>query len=139
MALYILDTDHVSLFQYQHPQVTRRVKNTNPNEIAVTIITLEEQLYGRLNKIRRANKSSALVSAYAKLQATWDFFNTVNLLNFTEEANAHYTSLISQRIRIGTQDLKIGAITLSVDGIVVTRNQKDFAKIPNLQWQDWTI
>ncbi len=139
MALYIFDTDHVSLFQYQHPQVTRRVKNTNPNEIAVTIITLEEQLYGRLNKIRRANKSTALVSAYAKLQATWDFFNTVNLLNFTEEANAHYTSLISQRIRIGTQDLKIGAITLSVDGIVVTRNQKDFAKIPNLQWQDWTI
>ena len=110
MSLYILDTDHVSLFQYQHPLVTKRIYSTAPNDIAVTIVTLEEQLYGRLNRIRRAKTLEALVSAYAKLRFTWDFFKTVNLLDFTEEAYAHYKNLIRQKIRIGTQDLKIAAI-----------------------------
>lgn len=139
MSVYILDTDHVSLFQYQHPLVTQRIYSTAPNAIAVTIVTLEEQLYGRLNRIRRAKTLEALVSAYAKLRATWDFLNTVNLLDFTEEAYAHYTNLIRQKIRIGTQDLRIAAIALSVEGIVVTRNQKDFGKVPDLRLQDWTI
>ncbi len=139
MSLYILDTDHISLFQYRHPQVTQKIISTTPEQIAVTIISLEEQLYGRLNKIRRAKNLEALVSAYSKLQATWDFFNTVNMLNLTEEAKNNLSNLINQKIRIGTQDLKIAAIALSVNGIIVTRNKKDFSKVPNLLLEDWTI
>lgn len=40
--------------------------------------------------------------------------------------------------RAGTQDLKIAAIVLSVNGILVTRNQRDFARIPGLVIEDWT-
>lgn len=61
------------------------------------------------------------------------------MLNFTEEAKDHFSNLINQKIRIGTQDLKIAAIALSVNGIIVTRNQKDFSKVPNLPLEDWTI
>ncbi|ELR97017.1 type II toxin-antitoxin system VapC family toxin [Gloeocapsa sp. PCC 73106] len=70
MIRYILDTDHISLFQREHPLVTQRVKATPPQEMAVTVITFEEQLYGRLNRIRRATTAEALVSAYAKLRYT---------------------------------------------------------------------
>jgi tRNA(fMet)-specific endonuclease VapC len=38
-----------------------------------------------------------------------------------------------------TGDIRIAAIALSVNGIVVTRNHKDFAKVPNLKIEDWTI
>ncbi|MHC5722085.1 MAG: type II toxin-antitoxin system VapC family toxin, partial [Nostoc sp.] len=31
------------------------------------------------------------------------------------------------------------AITLSVNGILVTRNRNDFEKVPNLRFEDWTI
>ncbi len=61
------------------------------------------------------------------------------MLNFTEEAKNNFSNLINQKIRIGTQDLKIAAIALSVNGIIVTRNKKDFSKVPNLLLEDWTI
>lgn len=43
------------------------------------------------------------------------------------------------KIRIGTQDLRIAAIVISQNAILVTRNQRDFSRIPGLQFEDWTI
>lgn len=70
MTLYILDTDHVSLFQREHPQVVVRIRETLPEQLAVTIITVEEQLRGRLAQIRRASHKSfpaeARIKAFAE-------------------------------------------------------------------------
>ncbi|MTJ55065.1 type II toxin-antitoxin system VapC family toxin [Anabaena sp. UHCC 0253] len=138
MSLWILDTDHVSLFQYRHPFVVQRVNKVNFEEIAITIITAEEQLRGRFNVIRNAASSDKLVLAYANFQANLEFLQNVNLLEFSEAAGNIYAEL-KTKIRVGTQDLRIAAITLSVDGILVTRNWKDFEKVPNLRLEDWSI
>jgi tRNA(fMet)-specific endonuclease VapC len=42
-------------------------------------------------------------------------------------------------IRIGTLDRKIGAIALANQLVVVTRNRRDFARIPALMLEDWSI
>ncbi|BAT53023.1 hypothetical protein NOS3756_19680 [Nostoc sp. NIES-3756] len=139
MSFWVLDTDHVSLFQRQHPNVVQRVNQTNPQDIAITIVTVEEQLRGRLNIIRKAESSEILLTAYTRLLTNLNFFQSINVVNFNHDALNHYQALINQRIRIGTQDLRIAAITLSVHGVLVTRNRKDFAKVPNLQLEDWTI
>lgn len=70
---------------------------------------------------------------------TLNDLNSLNILNFNQEAYTRYAELRSQRIRIGTQDLRIAAIVLSVNGILVTRNQRDFAQVPRLIFEDWTI
>ncbi|MDB9534953.1 hypothetical protein PN451_03665 [Dolichospermum planctonicum CS-1226] len=44
MSLWILDTDHVSLFQHRNPFIVQRVNSVKFEEIAITIITAEEQL-----------------------------------------------------------------------------------------------
>lgn len=138
MSLWILDTDNVSLFQRAHPLVTQRINRVNPQEVAVTIVTVEEQLYGRLNQIRRANSRDELISSYRKLQATMNYFRTVNLLEFNQDAYDCYTELVSQKIRIGTQDLRIAAIAISRNGILVTRNRRDFERVPGLVFEDWS-
>jgi predicted nucleic acid-binding protein len=40
---------------------------------------------------------------------------------------------------MGTNDLAIAAIALSVGGVPVTRNTVDFQHVPNLVVEDWTI
>lgn len=139
MSLWILDTDMVSLFQRQHPIVRRRVNAVNPQEIAVTTVTAEEQMRGRLHIIRKAQSADALISAYAKWRTTLDYFRTANLLDFDENAYNFYADLVRQKIRIGTRDLRIAAIAISRNGIVVTRNRRDFERVPGLQLDDWTI
>jgi len=139
MSLWVLDTDHVSLFQHRNPLIVQRVNSVKFEEIAITIITAEEQLRGRFNVIRNASSPDKLVLAYANFQANLEFLNSVNLLPFSEAAGNIYTELVKQRIRVGTQDLRIAAITLSVNGILVTRNWKDFEKVPNLRLEDWSI
>ena len=139
MKLWILDTDHISLFQREHPVVTKRVNQANPKQIATTIITVEEQIRGRLAQIKKSSSSDTIVLDYARLDATLNFFKSINVFHFNQDAYTVYKELHRQKIHIGTQDLRIAAIALSVNGIVVTRNHKDFAKVPNLTIEDWTI
>ena len=139
MSFWILDTDHVSLFQHRHPLVIQRVNAVNSEDIGVTVITVEEQMRGWLNAIRQSSRPDRLLWAYIGLRTGVEFFNGVNLLDFDREAYNCYADLIRQRIRIGTQDLRIAAIALSRNAILVTRNRRDFARVPDLRLSDWTI
>lgn len=139
MTLWILDTDHISLLQRGHPAVEQRIRSISLNDIAITIISVEEQLYGRLNSIRRAKSPETLKTAYQGLYETLDDFKAANILAFNPTAISLYQDLVHQKIRVGTQDLKIAAITLSVNGVLVTRNRRDFEKVPNLVFEDWSV
>jgi tRNA(fMet)-specific endonuclease VapC len=138
MTKWILDTDHVSLLQRGHPIVVGKVAAVNPAEIALTVITIVEQMYGRLDIINRAKSKQELVTAYALLKETFNLLSQANILDFNEAAFDTYNELLKQKIRVGTQDLRIAAIALASNATVVTRNLKDFQKVPNLKIVDWS-
>ena len=139
MTLWILDTDHISLYQRGDLNVINRLSSANFKNLAVTVISLEEQMYGRLSEIKKATSAISLITAQSRLEITLDYFKSVQVLPFDQNAHTTFESLIRQKLRVGTQDLRIAAIALSVDGIVVTRNQKDFGKVPNLQVENWAV
>ncbi|NEQ65965.1 MAG: type II toxin-antitoxin system VapC family toxin [Symploca sp. SIO2D2] len=141
MSGYILDTDCFSLWQRNYPSVVERI-NVNKAITSTTIVTAEELIRGRFHIIRQASQSSQpdrLVSAYTRLWNTLEDFKILYILNFNHRAYAIYTDLRRQKIRIGTQDLRIASIALANNSILVTRNRRDFAKVPDLVIEDWTI
>jgi len=136
MSLYILDTDHVTLHQHDHPQVVARIRTCAPNELAITVVTVEEQMRGRLARIGRSGVD--LTVAYDQLRATADYFCDLIILPFDAEARRRFQQLRAQKIRIGTLDLRIAAIVLSQDAVLITRNRGDFERVPELRLEDWT-
>lgn len=62
----------------------------------------------------------------------------LRVLLFDDAAAAIFLRLKATIKQVGAQDLKIAAVVLSVGGILATRNQKDFARIPGLAMEDWT-
>jgi tRNA(fMet)-specific endonuclease VapC len=136
---WILDTDTFSLFQRAHLLVVQRVNTIPTEQLATTIVTFEEQMYGRMNRIRRADSQESLVFAYMQLNETLKDFKTINVLDYNQEAANCYTELRRQKIRIGTQDLRIASIAITNNWILVTRNQRDFCRVPELKFEDWTL
>ena len=46
MISHLLDTDMLTLFQHGHPKVSARCAAAPPGSLAITIISVEEQLLG---------------------------------------------------------------------------------------------
>lgn len=139
MILRILDTDHVSLLERKDTLVVDKFSRSRVGETAITIITWEEQMRGRLNVIRQATSSEQRILAYTRLLSTIRFLQNFPIINFDAMADNYYLELQAQKIRVGTQDLRIASIALSCSAVVVTRNHRDFGKVPNLMLEDWTV
>jgi len=139
MSLYVLDTDHLSLQQRNHPQVIARIAAMLPAELAITVTSVVEQLVGRLGYLNRCRNESEIANACQLLRDTVFRLNQFQVIEYASDAQQIFESLRQSRIRIGSQDMRIAAITLSVGGILVTRNAVDFGKVPGLTIQDWTV
>ncbi|MDD1439241.1 type II toxin-antitoxin system VapC family toxin [Dolichospermum sp. ST_sed3] len=132
----------MTFLQYNNQQIIQHLRTINQSQIFVTTITLEEQLKGRLAIINKCNSNQnlqGLASAHRDLKLTQRFFCNMKLLEFNQECCECFKKLRQQKITIGTQDLRIASIVLVNDAILVTQNYKDFAKVPDLNIEDWTV
>jgi tRNA(fMet)-specific endonuclease VapC len=142
VTLWILDTDHLSLLERGNVLIQRRLQQMAVDSVAITIVTAEEQVKGRLatiNGLSGIEKVDRLAVAYRTLQTTLDDLKTFPTLPFSAIACDRYRELLQRKIRVGSHDLRIAAITLSVGGVLVTRNRRDFGRVPEFQIEDWSI
>ena len=139
MSLFVLDTDHLSLYQRGAEPLISKLLSHPPEELAITIVTVEEQLRGRLAQIRKATTAAHLNECYRWLGETVDQLARLPVLYFGDKATGLYETLLSQKVRIGTQDLRIAAIALAQNAVLLTRNSQDFSRVPRLQIDDWTV
>ena len=65
-----------------------------------------------------------------------DFLSVVPLLPFDEAAARAYAKLPFKRARF---DRLLAAHALSIGAIVITNNEADFADVPGLTIENWTI
>ena len=138
MNLFVLDTDILTLFQMNHAAVMARVAEQPAHAIAVSVVTVEEQMSGWYAQIRKAKGPEKLAWGYARLAANVRFLATIKILDFNEAAIQRYEDLKRLRLKVGKMDLQIAATALQHGGTVVTRNIRDFKAIPGLSLEDWS-
>jgi tRNA(fMet)-specific endonuclease VapC len=136
--MYILDTDMLTLFQEGHAAVLRQVAAHPANELAITVLSVEEQLSGWYTRLRRAKNPKQLAMAYERLATNVRFLSGLQILNFDEPAIGRYEGLGKLKLKIRKMDLRIAAVVLERDAVVVTRNLRDFRRVPRLRVEDWS-
>jgi tRNA(fMet)-specific endonuclease VapC len=139
MSLFVLDTDSPCLLQRGLPQVSQQSAARQPGEPAVTVISLEEQISGWYRLLRQAKQPDDLARAYQNLIDTIQFLARLPILPFQPGAIARYKHLIGLKLNVGRMDLRIAAIVLEHGGILVTRNKRDFGRVPGLILEDWSV
>ena len=139
MPRYLLDTDTTTLLRRGHPEVARRVSLAVAGDVAVSVITIEEQLTGWYTYLRRATQPSIVERGYKELADTVRFYSRISVEDFTAAAISRTQSLLAQKLNIAKADLKIAAIALEACAVVVTRNVRDFGRVPNLTVEDWSL
>ena len=137
MALYILDTDIITHLQAGNDLLTLRIAAIEEHNLFTTAVTIYEQLRGRLASINRVGEGPTLIRSYSKFITTFSYLQQVQILPFDDAALFQLQQLRAQKIRVSTQDLRIAAIALSVGGVLVTRNYRDFQKVPDLALENW--
>ena len=132
MSTYVLDTDTLTLFEEGQPAVLQRVATHPASELAITVLSVEEQLSGWYTRVRKAKGNARLALAYSRLAKTIRFLSRLQILDFDEPAMRRCEQIRKAKIKIGRMDLRIASVVLEHGAILVTRNARDFRKIPGL-------
>ena len=93
--------------------------------MATTIVSVEEQLSGWYTLLRRAKTATELVPVYQRMSDTLRFLSALPILTFTETSARTYDQLRRAWPRRGRMDLRIAAIAMAFDAVLVTSNFGD--------------
>lgn len=122
---YLLDANSViQLLSGAVPALIRRVADTEAGAIVVSSIAFAEVAIGSAN-----GKPPPL----ALLDR---FIEEIPIVDFDEAAARAYAGLPFKR---GSFDRLIAAHALSLGTTIISRNLKDFADVPGLVVEDWTL
>ncbi|MCI0642149.1 MAG: type II toxin-antitoxin system VapC family toxin [Gemmataceae bacterium] len=121
-----------------YERLSHRLSAEELTAVRLTIISFEEQARGWLARIAKARKAEEQVRFYKMLHRLLDFYRQFEILDFDDKSAECYKELQQSRVRIGTMDLRIAAIVLSHDAALISRNLRDFQKVPGLSVEDWT-
>jgi tRNA(fMet)-specific endonuclease VapC len=139
--MFILDTDHVSLWLRGNALVRAKTAQSLP-EVVITIITVQEVFNGWMGRLNNLSDLRNLTVEYENLWQTVEFIRSFRVLKFDSKADDFYVQVLTdnpplrkKRLR---QDLRIAAIALSLNATVVTRNRRDFEQVPGLTIVDWS-
>jgi tRNA(fMet)-specific endonuclease VapC len=107
--------------------------------LSFPIISLHEQVIGCHTYISQARTTEAIVQGYTMLATVLRTFTHAAVVPFDAAAAAISDTLGAQRVRLRRMDLRIAAIALARGLVVVTRNARDFGRVPGLEIEDWTV
>lgn len=141
--MYVLDTDYLGILQNQDDPaflpLWERITENNFGNFYLTIVSFHEQVGGWYTYLARAKENWQVIKGYWMFQGILKDFTTFNVLPYDQAAAEAFESLRKEKVRVGTMDLRIGAVAISNGFTVLSRNLADFRRIPGLRVEDWTV
>lgn len=125
MIRYLIDANSaVYAMDVGHERLTDRIAQLAPGDMAISVISYAEIAYG--THVGKPPDPGVLQA----------FIDAIPLLPFDEAAAREYAKLPFKRARF---DRLLAAHALSLDVTVVTNNEADFADVPGLKVENWTV
>ena len=134
------DTDVLTEVLSGNPAYVGRAAAIPLHEQAVPVIVVEEITRGRLNMLRQAEAGRANISlarAYELFEGTFADFRRLHILSYTVQAETLYQEWRQQGFRLGTHELRIAAICVAHSATLISRNRRDFERVPGLRVEFW--
>ena len=129
---YLLDTNICIYVIKQRPaSVVKRIQSVPIEDIGISSITVAELEHG----VAKSDHSEA------NRIALLEFLSPFGILDFGQMA-AHKYGIIRSTLEkegrlIGPMDLLIAAHAVSESVVLVTNNEREFARVPNLLIENW--
>jgi tRNA(fMet)-specific endonuclease VapC len=134
------DTDIVTGIFRGNPAYADRVARIPIADQSLPIVVAEEVLRGRLNTIRQAEAGKAKIGveqAYQLFEQSLGDLREVRILTYDSRADLLYREWKSNKLRGSSHDLRIAAICVAQSATLITRNRRDFERIPGLSVEFW--
>ncbi len=134
------DTDVLSELLADNPAYVTRAQAFPPTQLAVPVVAAAEVLRGWLAAIRQAEAGRTRMTlpfAFRRLEQSLSRVVGYTILPYTAAADARYTAWRAVKVRVGTNDLRIAAVAVEHGATLVTRNARDYARVPGLTFDVW--
>ena len=138
--MLVLDTDHISHLQWATSAKAIKLDErlaASGEEVAVTVVSFEEQMRGWLPKLRDPAPLTKQIDAYRLVKQSLKQYCEMPILDFDEVAATRFQTLRKNHRRLGALDLKIAAIVLVHDATLLSCNLRHFGQITELKVEDW--
>lgn len=125
MIRYLIDTDcAVYAMTAQYPALGLRLSNCAPGGAAISAVSFAEVVLG------------SEMGKPPPMEILDAFIRAVPIVPFDEGAAREYAKLPFKRARF---DRLLAAHALSIGATIVTNNEADFAEVPGLVVENWTL
>ena len=129
---FMLDTDTcIYIIKNKPEKVIQKFRTFTVSEIGISSITLSELFYGVSKSGKPDQNRLALTQFVAPME----------ILPYDDLAAQEYGEIRADLERkgtpIGSMDMLIGAHARSLGVTLVTNNEKEFTRIPNLKVENW--
>jgi tRNA(fMet)-specific endonuclease VapC len=132
--IWMFDTDILIYFVNRKPGfelVARRMSGRSPGDLRLSAITLAELKFGIENGEFRAENRRALTDVL-------QLFQTDDLPSgAAQDFGEIKTALVRKGKAIGPYDMLIAAHARHIGATVVTNNEREFRRVPELSVQNW--
>lgn len=130
--MYMLDTNIcIYILKKRNLSLQRKLAEIRSGQIGISVITYAELRYGVERSSSKRLNQRVLDS----------FLSHLTILAWDSDAADQYAKtrayLEAKGTLIGNMDLLIAAHSLSRKDILITHNLREFARVPNLRYEDW--